>query len=59
MDKEWKIKIGGIQESVENLTTLKEVLSSIERKVNTVNSNGGFTVSSKESKKAMEDIRRN
>ena len=58
MDKEWKIKIGGIQESVENLTTLKEVLSSIERKVNTVNSNGGFTVSSKESKKAMDELAR-
>lgn len=58
MDKEWKIKIGGIQESVENLTTLKEVLSSIEKKVNTVNSNGGFTVSSKESKKAMDELAR-
>lgn len=58
MDKEWKIKIGGIQESVDNLTTLKEVLSSIERKVNTVNSNGGFTVSSKESKKAMDELAR-
>ena len=58
MDKEWKIKIDGIQESVENLTTLKEVLSSIERKVNTVNSNGGFTVSSKESKKAMDELAR-
>ena len=58
MDKEWKIKIGGIQESVDNLTTLKDVLSSIERKVNTVNSNGGFTVSSKESKKAMDELAR-
>lgn len=58
MDKEWKIKIDGIQESVENLTTLKEVLSSIEKKVNTVNSNGGFTVSSKESKKAMDELAR-
>ena len=58
MDKEWKIKIGGIQESIDNLTTLKDVLSSIERKVNTVNSNGGFTVSSKESKKAMDELAR-
>lgn len=58
MDKEWKIKIGGIQESVDNLTTLKEVLSSIEKKVNTINSNGGFTVSSKESKKAMDELAR-
>ena len=58
MDKEWKIKIDGIQESVENLTTLKEVLLSIEKKVNTVNSNGGFTVSSKESKKAMDELTR-
>ena len=55
-DKEFYIKIGGIKESISNLSTLKEALSSIENKVNTVNSNGGFTVASKESSKAMDEL---
>lgn len=55
-DKEFYIKIGGIKESISNLSTLKEALSSIENKVNTVNSNGGFTVASKESNKAMDEL---
>ena len=55
-DKEFYIKIGGIKESISNLSTLEEALSSIEKKVNTVNSNGGFTVASKESSKAMDEL---
>ena len=55
-DKEFYIKIGGIKESISNLSTLEEALSSIEKKVNTVNSNGGFTVTSKESSKAMDEL---
>ena len=55
-DKEFYIKIGGIKESIDNLSTLEEALSSIEKKVNTVNSNGGFTVASKESNKAMDEL---
>ena len=55
-DKEFYIKIGGIKESISNLSTLEEALSSIEKKVNTVNSNGGFTVTSKESSKAMDKL---
>lgn len=55
-DKEFYIKIGGIKESISNLSTLEEALSSIEKKVNTVNSNGGFTVASKESNKAMDEL---
>lgn len=55
-DKEFYIKIGGIKESISNLSTLEQALSSIEKKVNTVNSNGGFTVASKESNKAMDEL---
>lgn len=55
-DKEFYIKIGGIKESISNLSTLEDALSSIEKKVNTVNSNGGFTVASKESNKAMDEL---
>lgn len=55
-DKEFYIKIGGIKESIDNLSTLEEALSSIEKKVDTVNKNGGFTVASKESNKAMDEL---
>ena len=55
-DKVFTIKIDGIKESISNLSTLEEALSSIEKKVNTVNSNGGFTVASKESSKAMDEL---
>lgn len=55
-DKEFYIKIGGIKESISNLSTLEDALSSIEKKVNTVNRNGGFTVASKESNKAMDEL---
>lgn len=55
-DKVFTIKIDGIKESISNLSTLEDALSSIEKKVNTVNSNGGFTVASKESSKAMDEL---
>lgn len=56
MEKEFNIKIGGIKESISNLESLEEALSSIERKTENINKNGGFSVASKEGNKAMDEL---
>lgn len=55
-DKEFNIKIGGIKESISNLESLEDVLSSLESKVKTINEKGGFSVANKESTKALDEL---
>lgn len=54
-DRKFSISIGGINESVQNLTSLEEVLDKVERKVENINRSGGFQVVSKESNKALKE----
>lgn len=53
--KEFYIKIGGIKESVENMQTLEGVLDKVEKQVENINKNGGFTVVSKEANKNTKE----
>ena len=53
--KEFYIKIGGIKESVENIQTLESVLDKVEKQVENINKNGGFTVVSKEANKNTKE----
>lgn len=56
MEKEFNIKIGGIKESMSELESLEAALESIEKRTEKINKNGGFSVSSKESNKAMDEL---
>jgi len=53
--KEFYISIGGIKESVQNLETLEGILDKMEKQVDTINKNGGFSVVSKEANKNTKE----
>ena len=53
--KEFFIKINGIKESVTNLESLESVLSTMEKQVENINKNGGFSVVSKEANKNTKE----
>ena len=55
-DKVFNIQIGGVKESITNLESLESVLASLESKVKNINDKGGFSVASKESTKAMDEL---
>ena len=55
--KIFEIKINGVKESVTNLESLEDVLQKMEKQVENINKNGGFSVVSKEANKnAKESI---
>ena len=56
MEKEFQIKIGGIKESLSNLESLEAALESIEKKTENINSKGGFSVTTKEGNKALDEL---
>ena len=55
-EKIFSIRIGGIDESIKNLESLESALASIEKKTDSINKKGGFSVASKEGNKAMDEL---
>lgn len=55
-EKTFSIRIGGIDESIKNLESLESALASIEKKTDSINKKGGFSVASKEGNKAMDEL---
>ena len=55
-DKEFSIHIAGVKESVKQLESLEEALSSIEGKVKKINNEGGFSLADANSNKAMDEL---
>ena len=53
--KEFYISIGGIKESIQNLETLEGILDKMEKQVDSINKNGGFSVVSKEANKNTKE----
>lgn len=53
--KQFRIEIGGIKESLTNLETLEDVLKGVEKQVENINKNGGFSVGTKEQNKALKE----
>ena len=51
----FEIEILGVKESVSNLETLEQVLDKMEKQVDSINKNGGFTVVSKEANKNTKE----
>ena len=51
----FEIEILGVKESVTNLETLEQVLDKMEKQVDSINKNGGFTVVSKEANKNTKE----
>lgn len=51
----FEIEILGVKESVSNLETLEQVLDKMEKQVDNINKNGGFTVVSKEANKNTKE----
>ena len=51
LKRTFTIEIAGVKESVTNLESLEGILSKMEKQVETINKNGGFSVVSKEMNK--------
>lgn len=51
LKRTFTIEIAGVKESVTNLESLEDILSKMEKQVETINKNGGFSVVSKEMNK--------
>ena len=54
-DRTFSIEIQGVKESVKNLQSLEEVLSKMEKEVETIKKAGGFQVITKEANKATKE----
>lgn len=54
-DRVFSIEIQGVKESVKNLQSLEEVLSKMEKEVETIKKAGGFQVITKEANKATKE----
>lgn len=55
LKKTFTIEIAGVKESVTNLESLEDILVKMEKQVETINKNGGFSVVSKEANKNAKE----
>lgn len=55
LKKTFTIEIAGVKESVTNLESLEDILVKMEKQVETINKNGGFSVVSKEANKNTKE----
>ena len=55
LKKTFTIEIAGVKESVTNLETLEGVLDKMEKQVESINKNGGFSVISKQAKQSSKE----
>lgn len=55
LKKTFTIEIAGVKESVTNLESLEDILVKMEKQVETINKNGGFSVISKEANKNTKE----